>query len=120
MISQTVSGAGVTSGTTTYAYDSLGNLCMVTDADGNTSYFLYDTLGRKVADIAADGSITEYQYNADNQVVATISYATRLTTTQMQSLVSGGQPTDPTLSTVTPAYPAAISGIGASTMPTAV
>jgi YD repeat-containing protein len=108
LISTTISGSGITSGTTSYAYDSVGNLRMVTDALGNKSYYLYDAVGRKVASIAADGSISEFRYNADNQLVATIAYATRLSSGALASLVNGsGNPANVVLSGILPVANAA-------------
>jgi YD repeat-containing protein len=105
LISSMLSGQGLPSNeTTTYKYDKLGNLCAVTNPTGGTSYFLYDAAGRKVADIAADGALTEYKYDADNRPVATVAYATKLTSTQLSSLIgTNGIPTDPALSTLRPA-----------------
>jgi YD repeat-containing protein len=107
LISYAESGSGITTGTTSNTYDNLGRLRMVTDAVGNTSYYLYDNVGRKVADIAADGSITEYRYDASNRLISSTSYATKLTGTQLSSLVSGGAPTSVALSTIRPAADAA-------------
>ncbi len=64
LITTSNSGPDYTGGTASYKYDSLGRLCISTDASGVKSYFLYDNLGRKTADIAADGSITEYRYDS--------------------------------------------------------
>jgi YD repeat-containing protein len=103
LISSTQAGSGVPSATATNRYDSLGNLRMVTDATGRTSYYLFDGDGRKVADIAADGAITEYVYDAGNRLVRTIAYATVLTSAQLASLVDGGgNPTNVTLASIRP------------------
>lgn len=78
-------------GTTTYTYDALGQLRVVTtpasasDAAGGKTYYLYDDAGRKVGQIDREGALTETVYNGNNQVVRTIRYATRLDT----SLVPG-------------------------------
>lgn len=102
LINYAQSGSGITTGTTAYAYDATGQLRMVTDATGNKTYYLYDYVGRKVADIAADGSITEYRYDKSDRLISSTSYATKLTTTQLNSLVSGGQPANVLLSAVRP------------------
>lgn len=105
LISYAQSGSGITTGTTAYAYDATGQLRMVTDATtptANKTYYLYDYVGRKVADIAADGSITEYRYDKSDRLISSTSYATKLTTTQLNSLVSGGQPANVQLSAVRP------------------
>jgi len=107
LISYAQSGSGITTGTTSYAYDAVGQLRMVTDATGNKTYYLYDYVGRKVADIAADGSITEYRYDQSDRLVSTTSYATQLTGTQVSSLVSGGAPATVLLSTIRPSANAA-------------
>ncbi|MEJ0027174.1 MAG: LysM peptidoglycan-binding domain-containing protein [Rhizomicrobium sp.] len=104
LVSSVQSGTGVATGTTAYAYDTLGNLRMVSDATGNKTYYLYDAVGRKVADIAADGSITEYRYDQSDRLVASIGYATRLTSANLSSLVDGsGNPANIALSTIRPA-----------------
>ncbi len=102
LISYAQSGSGGLATTTSYsAYDALGRLRMVTDANGNKSYFLYDTVGRKVADIAADGAITEYRYDASDRLVSTTAYANKVSS--LSSLVdSYGNPTNVALSTIRP------------------
>jgi YD repeat-containing protein len=102
LISYAQSGSGITTGTTNYAYDAMGQLRMVTDATGNKTYYLYDYVGRKVADISASGSLTEYRYDQSDRLVSTTSYATKLTAPQIASLVSGGAPASILLSSVRP------------------
>ncbi len=103
LVSYAESGTGVTTATTTEAYDNLDRLRSTTDPTGVITYFLYDTVGRKIADIATDGDIVEYKYDLDDRLVATVQYATKLTTAALNSLVSGGQPANVTLASVRPA-----------------
>lgn len=108
LISSQQSGSGVPTETTSYAYDKLGQLRMVTDPLGNETYYLYDNVGRKIADIAADGSMTEYAYDAGDRLTTTISYLNKLTTTQLNSLVDvNGDPANVTLASVRPTTNAA-------------
>ena len=104
LISSVQSGTDTVSATTTYTYDDRGNLCAVTDPNGNTTYYLYDNLDRQVAVVSSDGDMTRTFYTADNLVAATVSYATQLTTTEMDAIeaVSSGELADPALSTVLP------------------
>jgi len=97
-------GGTLLSTTTAYAYDSLGQLRMTTDALSHKTYYLYDHAGRKVADIAADGSLTEYVYDADNRLTATIGYANKLSGAQLASLVDAqGKPAAVELASIRPA-----------------
>ncbi len=48
---------------TTYAYDTLGNLIGVTDNQGNTTTITYDTLSRKVQMNDPDMGIWSYEYD---------------------------------------------------------
>ena len=88
LISYAESGTGVTTATTSYAYDNLGRLRRVTDATSVKTYFLYDRVGRKTADIQADGSVTEYRYDADNRLIATIRYQNQISSTLLTQLES--------------------------------
>ena len=108
LISSQQSGSGVPTTTTTYKYDKLGQLRMVTDPLGNKTYYLYDNVGRKIASIAADGSMVEYAYDAGDRLTTTISYLNKLTTTQLNSLVDvNGNPANVTLASVRPTTNAA-------------
>ncbi|MBV9695015.1 MAG: RHS repeat protein [Alphaproteobacteria bacterium] len=90
--------------TTSYKYDTLGQLGIVSDSQaGTSSYALFDNLGRKTADILADGSLTEYRYDLNGRLVASIVHANKLTSTQLTQLVgSNGNPTNVALSSVLP------------------
>ncbi|HLY89154.1 MAG TPA: LysM peptidoglycan-binding domain-containing protein, partial [Acetobacteraceae bacterium] len=108
LISTSLSGTGVAAMTTSYAYDSLGQLRMTTNALGQKSYFLYDHDGREVATIAADGALTETVYDAGGRVAHTVQYATKLTAAQLASLVdANGKPTSVDLASVRPSANAA-------------
>jgi YD repeat-containing protein len=61
-------------GTTTYAYNTLGQLVRSTDATAQNTYYIYDTLGRKVGTIDPELALTEYVYNNNNQVVRIVQY----------------------------------------------
>ncbi len=102
LISVSDSGGGLTA-TTTYVYDSVGNLIRTTDPTGFSTYHVYDTRNRKVADVAADGAIVAYGYNANDQVVSTTAYANRLTAAQLSLLANESNTSAPVrLATVTP------------------
>jgi len=73
---------------TTYDYDQLGRVRVVTDATNHKSYMEYDAVGRKIADIDQAGNVVEYKYDADNRVIATVRYATALNSTQLSALQS--------------------------------
>jgi YD repeat-containing protein len=74
--------------TTSYDYDQLGLVRVVTDATNNKSYIEYDAVGRKIADIDQAGNVVEYKYDADNRVIATVRYATALSSAALTSLQS--------------------------------
>jgi YD repeat-containing protein len=88
LISYAESGADIVTAQTVDAYDALGRLRMRTDPTGRKTFFLYDAAGRKVADISADGAMTEYGYDPSSRLVKTISYISRLSTSQI-ALLSG-------------------------------
>lgn len=93
----------VTPPSTQFRYDNMGRLRLETDPTGARTHHLYDRVGRKVADIDADGSLAEYKYDLNDRLIATVRYATRLTPTQLDSLVDGsGNPTAVELSAVRP------------------
>jgi YD repeat-containing protein len=68
-------------GTTSYAYDNLGNLRMVTDVTGQNTYYLYDSDNRKVGEIDPNKNLTEWVYNVNGQVIRTIQYKNTVTAT---------------------------------------
>jgi YD repeat-containing protein len=103
LISYAQSGTGFTTATSTYKYDALGRLRMATDETGRTSYYLYDAVNRKVADIAPDGAITEYVYDQSNRLIRTINYGSKLSGSQLASLVDvSGNPANVTLASIRP------------------
>lgn len=105
LVSVVETGAGGSSltATTSYQYDALGRLRIMTDPSGVKTHVLYDDIGRKVADIQQDGTIVEYRYHAINdQLAVTIRYKTLLTSTKLALLVDGaGKPADIELSALT-------------------
>ncbi|MCZ8195706.1 MAG: hypothetical protein O9253_01415, partial [Aquidulcibacter sp.] len=68
-------------GTTSYAYDKLGNLRSVTNELGKVTYYLYDNANRKVGEIDENKNLTEWVYNNNGQVVRTIQYKKAVTAT---------------------------------------
>jgi RHS repeat-associated protein len=60
--------SGTTAYTTTYAYDILGNLRVVTDALNNTTAITYDVLGRKVGMRDPDMGTWTYAYDANGNL----------------------------------------------------
>jgi YD repeat-containing protein len=103
LITNQTSASGLATANIYNRYDVLGRQRVATDALGNRSYMLYDALGRKVADIAADGAITEYAYDTSNRLSATISYATKITSWKLATLIdSNGNPVEMALSAVRP------------------
>ncbi|MDX1410114.1 MAG: hypothetical protein R3330_18315, partial [Saprospiraceae bacterium] len=58
--------------TTSYAYDVLGNLTTVTDAQGNRSTMQYDTLSRKISMHDPDMGEWSYEYDANGNLIQQI------------------------------------------------
>ncbi|WHU04984.1 LysM peptidoglycan-binding domain-containing protein [Sphingomonas sp. NIBR02145] len=54
---------------TTNEYDAVGNLRVVTDANGGVTRYRYDALGQKTRQIDAEGYITGWIYDAQGNVV---------------------------------------------------
>ncbi len=77
--------------TTTYEYNTMGNLLKVTDTQGNQTTMSYDTLGRKKTMDDPDMGAWSYAYDANGNL---------LTQTNPRPV----SPTDPTLQTVTFEY----------------
>ncbi|MGH6613388.1 LysM peptidoglycan-binding domain-containing protein [Sphingomonas sp.] len=110
LLSYAESGTGIASpSTTSYKYDALGRLRMVTDPTGQRDFFFYDADGRKIAAVDSDGSVTEFRYNAAGRVTTTIAYATKLAPQllvpgQPGSLIdSSGNPASLTFASIRPA-----------------
>ena len=87
LLSSTQSATGLASRTTTYLYDSAGQLRAVEDAAGNATYTFYDADGRIAGTVDATGAVTAYAYDADGQVIAATAYATTIGTS---GWISGG------------------------------
>ncbi len=107
LISYAEAASGMATVTTQYSYDAMGRLRYVSDPTGVGSHYLYDHVGRKVAEIGVDRSLVEYRYDANDRLVATIAYKNLLSAGQLNSLLSGGQPTAVQLSSVRPSSNAA-------------
>jgi RHS repeat-associated protein len=69
----TRSGAGVTSETTKYKYDSHGDLESVTNPLEHTTKYEYDTYGDKTAEIDPESNKRTWEYNEDSQPTAMVS-----------------------------------------------
>jgi YD repeat-containing protein len=87
LISTAVSGGGL-SATTTYAYDSVGNLIRTTDPTSQSTYHVYDQNGHVVADVAVDGTIVAYAYNTNGQLIGRGQYAVKLGAAQLAMLAN--------------------------------
>ena len=55
--------------TTSYNYDSLGNIISITNSAGNTLTYMYDTLGRKIRLSDGDLGTWTYTYDLENNLV---------------------------------------------------
>ena len=89
-------------GTTSYAYDKNGRLCMKQDPTGVKQYCLYDEAGRKVAEVDGTGSLTEYVYDANSNLVRQVRYNTSVSSVNLTAL-SNASGIDIKLSTICPA-----------------
>lgn len=56
--------------TTSYQYDSTGNLIAETDAEGASVFTFYDRNGRKSAQVDKEGYVTRWGYNAEGNVTS--------------------------------------------------
>ena len=63
--------------TTTYQYDSVGNLIAETDAEGATVFSYYDRNRQRIAQVDKEGYVTRWWYNAEGNVVGERRYATQ-------------------------------------------
>ncbi|WP_284620667.1 hypothetical protein, partial [Aquabacterium humicola] len=102
LLSQTQSASGTGLGAVSYKYDKAGLLRWVQDQLGNRTYYLYDESGRRVATIDHLGGLTELAYDGLDLVRQT-SYAKRLSTSQLVSLVNAdGDPATVQLQSILP------------------
>jgi RHS repeat-associated protein len=62
------SGANPAQFTTSYSYDTLGNLVKQTDPLGHTTSYTYDANSNKTSLTDASGRTTSYSYDADNEL----------------------------------------------------
>src|SRR5262245_14220563 len=69
-------------GLTTYSYDALNRLTLMTNNKGQTTTFTYDALGRRSSMTHANGVVTNYSYDAASQL---LSIAHHLGTTTIDS-----------------------------------
>ena len=56
-------------GTITYCYNSQGQVCEITDQEGNSEYFYYDGEGRQETHVDRNGNVERTLYNMYNQLV---------------------------------------------------
>lgn len=73
-------------GTTSYSYDKLNRVRMVTSATGEFSFYIYDEASRRIGEIDQSGALTQYIYNADNQLVQTRQWANKVSASVLASL----------------------------------
>ena len=108
LVSYAESGSDISTETETYKYDALGRLRVTSDALAQKDFVFYDDAGRKVGYLDRRGYLTEYKYDAENRLVATVTYATKLTSTAVNTLYdANGYPTTATIASVRPASDAA-------------
>lgn len=65
--------------TTTYTYDSIGNVVKTVDGAGATTYAYYDNLGRQIAAVDAENYLTTWSRDAEGNVLFEHRYANRAT-----------------------------------------
>ncbi|WP_135212625.1 HNH endonuclease [Vitreimonas flagellata] len=72
------SALAVTSGNleTTYTYDAMNNVVLVTDPRGSSTWSYYDKLGRKTVQVDAALYRTDWSYDANGNVTSERRYAT--------------------------------------------
>jgi YD repeat-containing protein len=80
LLSSTQSAAGQTSHTTTYTYDSTGQLRAVTDPTGATTYTFYDADGRIAGTVDPIGAVVTYTYDADSRITTKTAYNLEIST----------------------------------------
>ena len=61
---------------TSYVYDTVGNLVKITDPNGNETYNYYDDLGRATLSIDAEGYATATGYTAFGEIASVTRYET--------------------------------------------
>jgi len=65
---------GSTSPTTTYTYDTAGNVLTKTDPDGAVTTYTYDNWGNRLSVEDGAGHVVSYTYNAQDQVTSQTVY----------------------------------------------
>jgi len=84
--------------TTTYSYDTLGNLKWVVDTSGNVTYIGYDTLSRKTSMTDPDMGYWTYQYDANGNLTSQTdarNYTITFTYDALNRLTNKHYPTGP-------------------------
>ncbi|MBS4769970.1 DNRLRE domain-containing protein [Carnobacteriaceae bacterium zg-ZUI240] len=61
-------GTGSQASTTTYTYDSVGNVLTQTNGNGHVTTYTYDQLSNVVSRMSSLGDKTQYTYNINNQL----------------------------------------------------
>ncbi|HEX8222848.1 MAG TPA: LysM peptidoglycan-binding domain-containing protein [Allosphingosinicella sp.] len=69
---------GVGTVTTTYDYDSNGNLIRTTDGNGGTSFTFYDKANRRIASVDQENYLTFYTLDGEGNVTQEERFANRL------------------------------------------
>ncbi|MFA7601470.1 MAG: LysM peptidoglycan-binding domain-containing protein [Novosphingobium sp.] len=94
LLSETVSGAGITTATTSNAYDAFGRLRVATDQAGYRTYQIYDRQGRLAATISANGAMVEYRYDGADRLVAQVAYANLVSSANLTTLANASVNTE--------------------------
>jgi RHS repeat-associated protein len=63
-------GSSPVNGTSTTAYNALGQVITRTDPDGNATHYAYDQIGDQVSQTNSDGGVTTTSYDADGEVLS--------------------------------------------------
>ncbi len=80
------SGAAGALATTSYAYDTLGQLITLTDAEGNASRYVYDGLGHRIASSDPDAGDSTSTFDANGNVTTSTDAKTQLISTSYDAL----------------------------------
>jgi len=89
---------------TVYEYDSVGNLTRETDPVGNVTTFTYDSRGNKLTETDALGNTTTYTYDAIGQVLSVTNALGNITTYTYDSSGNRISETDANGNTTTFSY----------------
>lgn len=65
---EATTGTGAKAATTSYAYDSVGNITEMTNGNGKVTKYKYDELSNVVEKVNSLGDTTKYTYDADDRL----------------------------------------------------